>query len=170
LDQINEHNENVVHDEVSQMDEKYMAARRAVNARGGPGSQKRIKVTIQQTQREARQQNKAGPDEPADRIARPVESKADIMDRGEVRVDIVAPLSRLEYANGAPPTPCTAPQFTVAPLSWLWLDTSGRMTAAFAVATLVAITTTTRAAAAAACRRARRGLGQGARVHISGVR
>jgi len=64
LDQINEPNENVVHDEVSEMDEKYMAARRVVNARGGPGSRARIKVTIQRTQREETQQNKAGPDEP----------------------------------------------------------------------------------------------------------
>jgi hypothetical protein len=59
VDQIKASNENVVHEKVSEMDEKYMAARRAVSARGGQGSRTRIKVMIQQAQRDERQQSKA---------------------------------------------------------------------------------------------------------------
>jgi hypothetical protein len=58
-------NENVAHEEVSEMDEKYLAARRVVSARGGPGSQTRIKVTIQRAQQE-RQPSKPGTDEPTE--------------------------------------------------------------------------------------------------------
>src|ERR1035437_7696750 len=64
--------------------------------------------------------------------------------------------------NDAPPAPRIAFQFNVAPLSWLWLDTSGPITAAFAAPVPVAVTAATRPAAAGTRRSASRGRLSGA--------